>query len=108
MVGNPFVWHVHVPSTAERTGARIPARAGSPHRRNRGCRSDDLRGRCYPAARLAVVPLLRNTLPAIRPPLLLRTTRYPMPLELTHPEAPPHPAAASLMPAIGGFPVSDR
>lgn len=31
-----------------------------------------------------------------------------MPLELTHPEAPPHPAAASLMPAIGGFPVSDR
>jgi ubiquinone/menaquinone biosynthesis C-methylase UbiE len=29
-------------------------------------------------------------------------------MKLTHPESPPHPQAASLLPAIGGFPVSDK
>lgn len=31
-----------------------------------------------------------------------------MPVKLTHPEATPHPGAESMMPAIGGFPISDR
>lgn len=31
-----------------------------------------------------------------------------MPIELTHPETPADPRAYSLMPAIGGFPISDR
>lgn len=30
-----------------------------------------------------------------------------MPLKLTHPDQPPHPAAAAILPAIGGFPTSD-
>lgn len=31
-----------------------------------------------------------------------------MPVTLTHPEAPTHPGAESMLPAIGGFPPSDR
>ncbi|TAE74016.1 MAG: class I SAM-dependent methyltransferase [Verrucomicrobia bacterium] len=31
-----------------------------------------------------------------------------MPLKLTHPNQVPHPAAEAMLPAIGGFPTSDR
>lgn len=31
-----------------------------------------------------------------------------MPIELTHPDTPPDPRTASLIPGIGGFPISDR
>lgn len=47
--------------------------------------------------------LIARNQPQIGPP-----TRFLIMLKLTYPESPPHPRAESMLPAVGGFPPSDR